>query len=81
MLDVSANHLQAVENIEKLCLLLSVDVSANNILKVIKKPVNTEYFFISPKSQENLLSGFPAMSNTNLVVQPQKMARGLKYQI
>ena len=35
VLDISANHLQAVEDIEKLCLLLSLDVSANNILKVI----------------------------------------------
>ena len=31
--------------------------------------------------QENLSSRFPARSNTNRAVQPQKMARGMKFQI
>ena len=31
--------------------------------------------------QENLSSGFPTRSDTNQAVQPQKMARGLKFQI
>ena len=35
VLDISGNHLQSVEDTEKLCILLSLDVSANNILKVI----------------------------------------------
>ena len=30
---------------------------------------------------ENLSSGFQIMSDTNRAVQPQKMARGLKFQI
>ena len=30
---------------------------------------------------EDLSSGFPTRSNTNLAVQPQKMARGLKFPI
>ena len=32
-------------------------------------------------SQEKLSSGFPTRSNTNRAVRPQKMARGLKFQI
>ena len=32
-------------------------------------------------SQENLSSGFPTMFNTNQAVQPQKIVRGLKFQI
>ena len=32
-------------------------------------------------SQENLSSRFPTRSNTNRAVQPQKMARGMKFQI
>ena len=37
--------------------------------------------FISATSWENLSSGFPTRSDTNLAVQPQKMATGLKFQI
>ena len=32
-------------------------------------------------SRENLSLGFPTRSNTNPAVQPQKMGRGLKFQI
>ena len=31
--------------------------------------------------QENLSSGFPTRSDTNPAVQPQKMVRGLRFQI
>ena len=31
--------------------------------------------------QENLSPGFPIRSNTDWAVQPQKMVRGLKFQI
>ena len=31
--------------------------------------------------RENLSSGFPTRSDTNLAVRPQKMARGLKFRI
>ena len=31
--------------------------------------------------QENLSSGFPTRSDINWAIQPQKMARGLKFQM
>ena len=34
MIDMSHNHLQHVDDIEKLCLLLSLNVSSNNLLNV-----------------------------------------------
>ena len=34
---------------------------------------------MSAMSQENLSSGFPTWSDTNQAVQPQKVARGLKF--
>ena len=36
---------------------------------------------IRAASRENQSSGFPTRSDTNWAVQPQKMARGLKFQI
>ena len=36
---------------------------------------------VSPKRYLNMSSGFPPMSDTNLAVQPQKMARDLKFRI
>ena len=38
-------------------------------------------FIIRAASRENLFSGFPTRSATNRGVQPQKMARGLKFRI
>ena len=34
-----------------------------------------------PRCEKNGLSGFPTRSDTNRAVQPQKMARGLKFRI
>ena len=34
VLDVSSNHLPSLEELDKLCLLLSLNVSCNNILTV-----------------------------------------------
>ena len=45
-----------------------------------KSPFNVS-FFLSEPSRENLPSGFSTRSDTNWAMQPQKMARGLKFWI
>lgn len=42
MIDMSHNHLQRVEDLEKLCLLLTLDVSSNNLLEVRTRFPTTE---------------------------------------
>ena len=38
-------------------------------------------FHFEPRSEKTGLRGFPTRSDTNQAVQPQKMARGLKFRI
>ena len=40
-----------------------------------------EQMSYEPRSEKTGFSGFPTRSDTNQVVQPQKMARGLKFRI
>ena len=50
------------------------------IRKMMYIPVNSSYTVLAV-THENLSLGFPSRSDTNRAVQPQKMARGLKFWI
>ena len=50
-------------------------------LKYLQFLSGSNYFCLYAASQENRSSGFPTRSDTNRAVQPQKMARGLKFRI
>ena len=51
-----------------------------NIRKIMYTPINP-CFAILASLRENRSSGFPTRSDTSQAVQPQKMARGLKFRI
>ena len=59
-------------------MLIRVDAQADMHLCVL---LGIKQVLIRVESQENLSSGFTTRSYTNRAVQPQKMARGMKFWI
>ena len=59
---------------------LNPDCSVSKTRKSLKS-LQLESMVILATSSENLSSGLPTRSDINRAVQPQKMARGLKFRI
>ena len=65
---------RAAESDHQIWVSLAVDVSRVKVIALEER-------ILRVASRENLPSGFPTRSDTNHAVQPQKMARGLKFLI